>query len=71
MLIPIWSSASRVSARIWCLRQQGHGPMDLLALEEHVLGDVELVDQREVLVDAVDAERPGMVDVAEDRPPRP
>src|SRR5215469_222555 len=44
-----------------------HGPVvqqrpdDLLALEEHVVVDGELVDQRQVLVDHVYPQRPGMI----------
>ena len=37
---------------------------DRLALQEHVVEDVELVDQREVLVDRLDAERARMADRA-------
>ena len=37
-------------------------PADLLPVEEHVLIHRELVDQREILIDGIDAERPGVVD---------
>ena len=37
-------------------------PADLLPVQEHVVVDGELVDQREVLVHRVDAERAGVVD---------
>jgi hypothetical protein len=50
-LTPIWSSAARASR--------------FIALEEHVVVDRQLVDEREVLVDAVDPERPRVVDRAQ------
>ncbi len=62
MLIPISSSAARVSRRIARLARNGSGRLDPLAAQEHVLEDRQLVDQREVLVDGVDAERARMVD---------
>ena len=45
--------------------QERHRALDDLAAQEHVLHHVELVDQREVLVDAVDPERARVVDRAQ------
>jgi len=42
--------------------QQRQRPAHPLAAQEHVLEDRQLVDQREVLVDGVDAERAGVID---------
>jgi hypothetical protein len=36
-------------------------PADQFPVEEHVVVDAQLVDQRQVLVDGVDAQRPGVV----------
>ena len=44
--------------------QERQRPADPLAAQEHVLEHRQLVDQREVLVDGVDAERARMVDAA-------
>src|SRR3954471_12145379 len=46
-------------------REERERRMDPLAAQEHVLHDVEVVDEREVLVDAVDAERARVVDRAQ------
>ena len=45
-------------------RQERQRGMRLLAAQEHVLEDGELVDQRQVLVDGVDPQRPRLVDAA-------
>ena len=64
-LTPISSSAWRVSRSHRAVGQQRQRPVEALALEEHVLVDGELVDQREVLVDAVDPQRARVVDRAQ------
>ena len=48
-----------------------HAALDLLAAEEHVLDDVEVVAQREVLVDDLDAEGRDVVGAVDRRPACP
>ena len=55
MLMPISSSAARASRFIWRLVSSGSGLKHALAAQEQVVVDGQFVDQREVLVDGVDA----------------
>ena len=62
MLMPMSSSARRASRFISRLLSSGSGRMDALAAQEHVVVDGQFVDQRQVLVDGVDAFRARVVD---------
>ena len=60
------SSRGARSARRRIGRLFSSGQRTALPVQEHVVVDAELVDQRQVLVDGVDAERAGVVDAAQD-----
>ena len=71
MLIPISSSALRASRFISALVRNGIGRSTLLAAQEHVVVDGQLVDQREVLEDGVDRRGRGRRRRSWARSPRP
>ena len=62
MLIPISSSAARASQLHLAVGEERDRPVDALAAQEEVVVDGQFVDQREVLVDGVDAFRARVVD---------
>ena len=63
---PISSSAAAARRRIVLWSSSFSGPpVQQFPLQEHVVVDAEPVDQRQILVDALDAERAGVVDRAQ------